>query len=189
MAKTKDIAHNIETVRGKVAALKAERARVKAAPLPRKEVQERVRAEVARLGSGFRPDVSGLLRPAGDPPDLLGVAGLAHGSGHVAPNRSPLFSAQLAQEVARGTVALLAALAPQALEDRLMAAVDEELGEKPAGLPSAERPELLAKLDAELLRLEIAEEQFIEATERDGRPVKRRADANPAAVLGLEDAA
>jgi len=186
---TKSIPERIAEVRGKIAALKAERSEVHRAPLPREEVQERIRAEVSRLASGFRPDVGGLMRPGGDGPDLLGTRELGHGAGHVRSDHGALFAAQITTELGRGVVAMLAALAPEALEDRLMAAVGEALHQAAPGLPAAERPERLAELDAEVLDLERQEEELIEATERDGRPIARRGDAAPEAVLGWEAAA
>ncbi|KJS04337.1 MAG: hypothetical protein VR73_14745 [Gammaproteobacteria bacterium BRH_c0] len=59
-------------------------------------------------------------------------------------------------------------------------------GLKP-GLPLDERPAVLAKLEAELLQLEIEEEALIVELDRMGFPIERREDARPEVVLEWQD--
>lgn len=59
-------------------------------------------------------------------------------------------------------------------------------GLKP-GMPLDERPGVLAKLEAELLHLEIEEEALIVELDRMGFPIERREDARPEVVLEWQD--
>lgn len=59
--------------------------------------------------------------------------------------------------------------------------------EHPAGLPSAARPAAVAKVDTELLAIEVEEEAVIAAAEVAGGPfIDRRADVRATVVLGKE---
>jgi hypothetical protein len=71
--------------------------------------------------------------------------------------------------------------------DALVARLAPALAAVPDCPPRADRIARVTQLRAELLALEIEEEQTICAAESRGEPVQRRADADPAAVLWMPE--
>lgn len=80
---------------------------------------------------------------------------------------------------------MLAWLMGDELKAKLASALD---GLEEDGIPAADRPELMARLDADIRALEIAEEQLIRESESAGEPIQRRTDAEPELVLAPDDA-
>jgi hypothetical protein len=81
-------------------------------------------------------------------------------------------------------VALLCWMQPAAM----VAALEREIDAMPApelALTAKEKEKRLAQLKADLDALERLEETLIEQAARDGLEILRRADASPAAVLGV----
>jgi hypothetical protein len=78
------------------------------------------------------------------------------------------------------------ALAP-VIQERMRSQIEEFYGEE-AGIPDAERKQLLSDADREILDLEMAEESIIRHAEGAGISINRRADADPRAVLAHVDA-
>ncbi len=69
--------------------------------------------------------------------------------------------------------------------DALVAALAPHLERFEDGPPAADRAAQIAEIDRQLLELERAEEQLIEASEAAGMPIARRGDADVRAVLGV----
>lgn len=84
------------------------------------------------------------------------------------------------------TLALLVPLLHAQLREAMISDLEARYAETPAGLPADERQRRLAELDGEITRLEALEEQAIQAAAAGGLEVVRRADASPAALLGLD---
>ncbi|MCP5364925.1 MAG: hypothetical protein H6905_06835 [Hyphomicrobiales bacterium] len=84
-------------------------------------------------------------------------------------------------------IAVLRWLFPGEVDKKLRALVADHFkdAETMAGADKAAR---LSEINSELLTLEFEEEALIEAANADGLQLTRRADANPAAVLGVESA-
>ncbi|GAB4371819.1 MAG: hypothetical protein Kow00114_32950 [Kiloniellaceae bacterium] len=82
--------------------------------------------------------------------------------------------------------ALLAALFPEEMWRLVERRIRAAAGGKD-GIAAAERPRILARLRAELLRLERQEEAIIVQASASGLLIGRRPDADPRAVLGVEE--
>jgi hypothetical protein len=158
MAKPLDTIARIETIRGKIDATKARRREIEFAPLPRVESVSLIRETIAKSAAEWRADFS-LSAVRAYPPAPLGALRL---------DDVPL-----------------AAVAPDALEKTLVAALDAAPRDYPDGLPARERPAALAAIDAEILALEIDEEQVICDAEQIGQVIDRRPDADPRAILAV----
>jgi hypothetical protein len=78
----------------------------------------------------------------------------------------------------------LAWLDPEALAKRLEAEIDAQ-PEAPLSLTESARAKRMAELGGEIDKLEREEEALIAAAAEQGQDVLRRADADPAAVLGV----
>ncbi|TGQ94637.1 hypothetical protein EN851_03535 [Mesorhizobium sp. M8A.F.Ca.ET.208.01.1.1] len=88
-------------------------------------------------------------------------------------------------ESAAGFFAL--AFAAPLMRERLAAEISAEYSAGDG--PTAEaHKQMLAKLDAELLELEMAEEALLRAAEAAGIEILRRIDADPRAVLAADSA-
>jgi hypothetical protein len=74
---------------------------------------------------------------------------------------------------------LISVLGKAAIKKTLSALVDE----LPDGLEPVAKAKRLAAIEAELLRLEIEEEEFIVELEQAGETILRRADARPEIIL------
>lgn len=156
----------IEKVRTAIAETKAEAAEVKRAPVPREELRAAAEARVAMSAARWRPATGSLARgqvggSIALPDPLAGI---------------------MAEDALVGLVARL--FGPQIVE-LLVAEEERALAGRPSGLPAAERPGKLEALAERLFALECDEERQIQEAEAAGIQIERRADADPAAVLGL----
>ncbi len=157
----------VETIRNRLAAIREERERLRLAPYPASEAKALATAEIEALAARGRPDVGDLLhtkRPIAWP-----EASVIAGSGLVI-----------------DATAIIAHMFKTEMIKAAHAAIDEAADDKLA-LTEEQRHARRAELDAEKLRLEREEEATISAANRFD--LLRRPNADPRAVLGLEDAA
>jgi len=139
---------------------------LRSAPWPAGEQRDWLRAEIARLqkngprlvfGSDGRPEIIS--------PDITQFT--APGVALTAPSGSAL--------------RLMAALFP----DELLRCLEQQIIEVPSAVPFAVRPERIAEIEQQILRLEFEEESLIEQALAQGLEVHRRPQASPHAILGL----
>lgn len=83
----------------------------------------------------------------------------------------------------RSTFDLLCWLNPDQVRARFLAELDGIYADGKAGIEPAERAGLEQKCREDLFKLEVAEERAILKAEEGGTNIKRRGDADPAAVL------
>ena len=141
----------------------------------RREVMDYVAQQVADMEQRGRTarlrDLDLIAR--GARPNLLRVGGSAHTPAH----------ALVAKVSADLGPLLVSLLGPASIEAALL----RDIESIPEGLAPAEKAARLAEIEAELDRLEREEEALIEASAESGEPIPRRADANPAIVLGMPE--
>lgn len=144
---------NLEDIRGRIAALQAERKAVERAWPSSDECAAGIAATVKRLAAGGRQ----VLQPARLRKGKLGDSfSVSH----------------------HDVLAILAALDPERITTRLVEIAHEEHPEP--GLSSADRGRRLAEIEVELRGLAIEEERLIRSS---AAPIIRRADADPEIVL------
>jgi len=80
---------------------------------------------------------------------------------------------------------LLVALFPDLVKARLYSLLEAQAETLECGPPSADRKTQRAALEKRLFECEIQEERLIEEAEAAGVEIYRRADVNPAAVIGI----
>lgn len=171
------VSAKLNTLRKRIAELTEEIEWLGSAPLPRNEVVARLDRYIDSLAGRWSPkfDVFG---PDADPREV----GLF------------TFKARLDGRVESGVVIgssgvdlapALAALMPDTLKAFLRTYVEQ--ADYEPGPPAAERPDIVRKLKAERLQLEIEEEQSIVLAEEAGMMIWRRDDCDPAVVLGWKD--
>ena len=158
----------VEEIRQAIADLRAERQKIASAPVPASEATALLDQMLDRWEAGGRN------RYIGVEPIIQAAT-----SGQV-----PQIEIHQSATIGHVLGLLVPMLRPQ-LEAALTAAVEGHYQTVPPGLPSAERARRLAELDQELLRLEVIEEQAIEAAATGGLHVDRRPDAAVEAVLGI----
>lgn len=159
----------VEQIRGSVADLQHEIARLEHGAVSRPEAEARLRALVEYAGRDVAADLRGLVAIDQAPP---------------APGLTP--GGMLGREPA---MALLAAVQPEALLAWGMAVLDRYAADRGgwAVLSTGERQEEIARLKAELLEIERGEERLIVQAEAAGLIIQRRENADPRAVLELPD--
>ena len=167
---TTDLRSEIDRIRGEIRKLNRERENVLAAPLPLKEAEERLGAWIDQqtdlAALPFRLAAFTEPEPAKERPLHVDETGGRGGGVDLAP--------------------VLAALFGDTIKERLAAALKTMPDYEP-GLPLAERPKKAAELDNQILELERQEEAIITQAETNGIRIARRPDADPRAVLGVED--
>jgi hypothetical protein len=159
--KDESMAQAITRVRDEITAAQSHLRAVQTAPLPKDEVKKLADAYVQQLG---RPKVSvdsgvfkaTFLNPRAD------------------------FTPCTRDDV----MAVLAWLSPDAMMRALEREIDALPDTQPA-IPTAERDKRVAELMANLEQLERCEEALIDMAASEGVDVMRRAEASPAAVLGV----
>lgn len=150
----------LHELREMIARLHSEREEIEARPVPLSEAQDNAAKAVIREAERALDDIhlAGLMRPEGRAPrlDLTDA------------QRSALAFAASAEGVA---AALSARLAERYRKNALQ------------GMESDEKTAALAKIDADALACECAEEQTIREMEQQGAAPLRRADSDPRATL------
>jgi hypothetical protein len=152
----------VDSVRRRIAEARREAARVRSAPLPRKERAEAARRQVRALARA--PEVKGDSRVQ-FPQARVGR-----------PNDDGTMN------FANDALAVLAWMDPDGLAERVAATIpaDKESG----AMSASDREARLVELEAESLRLERLDEALV----RGSQTAERRADADPRATLGLSSA-
>lgn len=171
------LAQAVERVRGEIAERRADLHRIASAPLTSAEAKAAIRREVEALAEAGAPDVGRVLE--GQPIRWPSFRELRHlGS------NGPIYG-ESGDPQAVDARALMAWLMKGLLLTRLEAEVDAIADDK-AALSTVQRRTEDARVRAELLALERAEEALIEDAPPELR-IWRRAEADPRAVLGLAE--
>lgn len=157
-------------IREEIATAQAEVERIRCAPRPREEAEAEIRDLVEAGARSFDPYLGRFDQPGGA--NLMAVMNALNGD-HGA--------------IQRNQFGALCAVAPAGMFAFLARNLDAAYAEGP-GLTAAERATRLAKADARLLELSLAEEAAVRALEAAGMAVMRRADADPRAVLAPDNA-
>ena len=161
----------IDSLRTRLVECQSEREAIETAPVPRDEAIENVRTFIHRQSERYQRTLAiGSLVGAGSRVDSMTI---------ILPN--PIEGLQREQVLGLA----LCRLAPKAVEETLIAKIDEHLEQHTPGLPSAERPARVEQLQREARDLEREEEQLIRDAEDGGVEILRRSDADPLIVLGL----
>lgn len=157
----------LEDIRRKIADGKAERDSVRRAPLSKPEALGQIDALIAGAANRFEADAAF--------PYLA----------RTCTNIGLVFEVAL-----RGRDSMIYALAwldPDRLRERMTQQLHKFWEQNPPGLPSSERRQRIAALDAEILKLEAQEEAIIVAAAEHGIALGRRGDADPRVVIGTAD--
>lgn len=159
----------IDYVRSRIAAAKAERAALQSQPRSRHDVRAAVTAVVEEMAADARGRIAWALRrvAAGDSPrDAVNAT-----FGQCGPTT-----------VARAVdaVGLVAFMGQQAVSDALLAPLDDTV---PEGVTDSARALRVAEFDADIERWEREEEALIVESEKAGTPIPRRDDASIEAIL------
>lgn len=158
-----EVGGGIDALRAQISDLKGRREQLQSAPVPKAEALRRMDDYLAGLSA--RAEIF-----------LNASAFMERGERYRAP---ALLSSNIG-EVAIGF------LVP-AIRDRLTVQIGEKYASGDG--PAAEtHRQMLAKLDAEILELEFAEESLVRAAEAAGMEILRRHDADPRAVLAPDSA-
>lgn len=168
------IESELSDLRGRIADAQDRLAELDEAPVPRSEYLERIGGWIDGKARTFAESaeyqVSALRGPAPRFDDVLLGSMPVRGSG--------------GPDVA---VADAAPLLCWLMGDEIKAKLAETINAAgfEAGPPSADRPKLRRDLEAELRKLELAEERMIEEASEAGIDIPRRHDADPAVILAL----
>jgi DNA-binding response OmpR family regulator len=149
---------NLEELRAKLSALQAARVDTLDAPAAPSEISARLRVHFEQTAT----DRAGTVRRT-----------LAAGE----------FDSLFRVPARPGAVDITPALLGVFTVDELMQRMKPHLSALPAGMTKAARRTKLAEIDAEILSIEHAEMDCIEALERDGVAFTLRADMTPAVYL------
>jgi len=156
----------LDTVRQKISARKAERTSTTNAPMTKDESLGQLDQLIAAAAARYDRDIA---------PGYL---------------TRPCSNLDLAFEVAERANSAVSKRAwenPGAEKERLTRVLHKFWEQNPPGLPSPERRQRIAALDAEILELERAEEAMIVAAAEHGIDLERRGDADPRAVIGTAE--
>jgi hypothetical protein len=154
----------LEQLRANIVEFQEERAKIEKASVPREEALNLIERTIAHNASRSLVGYRVLLCPGESVASLDLVP-----NGHVA--------------------AALCSFFPDLIRSKLVAEVDRQLEEWPSGLPTAERPGAVAKLEAEIRELGVQEEALILEAEAAGIEIDRRGDADPRIVLSVVEEA
>jgi len=154
----------LQQARDRVAELKGELQTLRAAPVPREELLERLDRAIEQQAAAYKPDLAAVF--AG------GRAGAAF---------RPVGA--WADDPALDLAVTLAALMPERLREVGVAEIDRFLADREPGLPAAERQDKVAAVAESLFEAEVAEEGAVAALEQDGEILDRREDLDPAAFF------
>lgn len=159
---------SIAEIREMIAALKAEREAIRAAPVPLSEAGALIDtmldrwAHASQFGGAERITAAAMC------------------------GQAPNIELHSPRSTLADTLALLSPLLHRHLREALISELEARYAESPPGLPAGERQRRLAELDSEIVRLEVLEEEAISVAAAGGLDVARRPDASPAALLGLD---
>jgi hypothetical protein len=161
---SQDARRALDELRALIARLRDERAEIERRPVPVEEAQaaaaEGVQAAAARIVADL--NLSSLMRPADGRAPSLTLNAEA---------RSALAFASAAPEIAQMIGARLA---------------EDYRANNLTGIADDDRAAQLARIDADALAAEMAEEAVIRSMEAEGLPILRRPDAAPRALLAAD---
>jgi len=168
--KTKNPVDAVEKLRAELDELDAAWAAAEAAPAPANDLRERMAAAVEKIARQGQPDFNPRVRD-GDPMRLAHHFTLStHGSGAV---------------IGTGGAPLLVWLFQDEIKDRLSALI--AAAPQTGVLTDAERVRRFEEIAARRLVVEREEEAIIAAAEGAGQRIARRRDADPRAILELQE--
>lgn len=152
----------LETTREAIRALQAEAADLQRQHVSRDEALQALDRWIAKRAAECDPSIGNLLRGQAE----LDLSALDAGG-------------------RRDLEPALCLLVPDAIREMIAQRLDAALDGQQT-MSAEDRERRLADIEAELLQLERDEETIVERLEADGVPTARRADADPRAVLGLD---
>lgn len=167
----------VDRCRTRLAELRAEAARIEAAPLPSSDAKAAVRAYVEALAARGRPDVRGMLSAASGKPHFANLPGVPVPS---------LEFGTLAPVALGGIVNDGLALLAWTQPDLLIASLDDEIdkvADDARAMTAADQAAARADVARQMLAVERDEEAFLRMAVATGFPLDRRADVDPRAVL------
>jgi hypothetical protein len=172
--KGEDILSALEKVRRRGRELKADLARIAAAPFPSAYCKQRMREQIETLAMQGAPSVARLVELDG-PVDFQTqrLTSEVHAERRL-----------LAFTEAPDALALTCYLQKDALIKRLDAEIDAEADDK-AALSHEARQKAEAEVRADLLSVERDESALVWQAQAQGLPIEHRSDINPVALLGL----
>ncbi|MBN9603402.1 MAG: hypothetical protein J0G33_10775 [Afipia felis] len=146
----------------------------------------RVRAEIAKLSAEKAKVTNALLPLAEQKAQAAHFVNELARSVNIRIKREPKFEAFFESTSGGFSIARwLAWFAPDALKQRLYDELENQLPENALILSGPERKKRLSEIKARLDRLNREEEAPIMKAQESGLEILRRADANPAALLGV----
>ena len=148
---------SVERIRAQIDALRAKIEQNGSPRLPWHEAMEKAAARVDDLAEDFRLDIGALFTPG----ERFTI---------------PIFDY-------RDLLPLIAWINPDAMKERIRGALEEAYEGYAGPTDTPDQRDAVKKMQAELFDLEVKEERAILESERMGKPVVRRMDANPEAVL------
>jgi hypothetical protein len=174
--KGESLAEGVERCRRRIRELDADQHRIRSAPWPSAEAKQRARAEIEKLAERGQPNVLSLIE---------------------SPNGSIGWAERKFNDIRLGDRMLTAVGDPSALalliwlhRDTLIERIEQEIdlvADDQHALTSAQRVELLKPIERDRLAAERAEDVLVGAAIEEGATILRRCDADPRAVLGLDD--
>jgi hypothetical protein len=158
VAKRKNPIEAVEAIRARIAELQAERRAIGNTPVTPPEAEAAIATYIERMAARYRDN--GLVATLAQRGRLDSL-----NAGHNPEAFACFFFADR-------------------IKSQLMHAAEARLAD---GLAAGQRAQRLQEFDDALLAAEREEETFIQAAEADGLAITRRADADPRAVLGLDN--
>jgi hypothetical protein len=167
------IESELADLRERIAETNERLATLEDAPVPKSEYQQRVSQWIDRQAANFRPEYAvSPLRDVRPRFDEVSIAEL------------PVRSSGGPEVAVADAGAVLCWLLGDEIKRRLGEVI--ESADLETGPPTADRPKLRRDLEAELRRLELAEEALICDADAAGFNILRRPDADAAVILSLE---
>lgn len=163
----------VARIRAGIAGLKQDIRRLDNAPMPLEEAKRRVDKELDRMAGGFGlpARTEHAFSPSGNWLERLFR------------QRDSCVPGLDSVEIDLGPA--LAALFPDLLRERLHALLERQAATMAPGPAPEERRKRRADLEQRLFEAELEEERLIERAGAEGIEIHRRADVNPAAVIGI----
>src|SRR5882724_12369553 len=152
----------LDGTRRKISALKAEKSAIEKAPLSKDDALGQLESLIAHQAQQFETREANFAYLMHRSVDLT----LAFGS----------MGSQASGVVSVGAICWLD---PAKMRERLIAQLHKQWQSTPPGLPAPDRRQRITAIDAEILRLEQAEEKLIVEAAKHGIDLERRPDVDP----------
>lgn len=166
----------VARTRGEITDLQEGIERIKMAPVTVAEARQRAEEYVASMAACAVADVDGFFQPRQGPIQFSTRRFEV----------KPFGGGRSMHGVLPDPIALAICANPEAFLDRLLAEIDSVNDDSDEQIPLADRPAMIADLEAKLEAAERAEEAIITEAEAGGTTIPRRSDARPEVVLGVE---